>query len=473
LFNLSFNGITKPYITVLEKIRPPWAAIKRNILTIKGLPGGYLEDTDTQPRVIGAKVLIENKNYFSDLNKLKEDLAAWLITDSAKELIFEDESDRTYFAAVDGTLDLDEIVSIGQGFIYFICPDAYKYGSEKMASFTSAGSFNVEGTVETDPIIEVKLKGNTTYVVVSDGDKLNMVGSPVDVDQSSYSPTTRILESNCNTLVGWTQASGVSLEEVPIGGTLLTDGTWFYANDYGTGSAYHGPAMKTSLASSLQDFQFEAGFRMAHTALGQAGVMMVSLLDINNNQVVRIMATKRYPGINRITLEVRAGNYNNHHIILPEEILNFNNEYEGFIHVRREGTFWRVKVFYMDGVNTRLWYEVTWNDSNGIATVPVTQVQVRVLQSGTSPAAFQRFNDIDVYRVNQPGEFQVPIIGSAGDTIEFDHKTDIIRKNGYDITKEKAFIGEYFSLVPGMNTIIAEPANSIESVKVRWRPKWR
>jgi hypothetical protein len=92
---------------------------------------------------------------------------------------------------------------------------------------------------------------------------------------------------------------------------------------------------------------------------------------------------------------------------------------------------------------------------------------------GTTPATLQYVADIKAYKINSVADTQVPIIASAGDVIEFDHQNDIIRRNGEDLTKEKAFIGEYFALTKGTNTIVVEPSDAIDNTEVRWRPKWR
>src|SRR5690606_13297027 len=124
--------------------------------------------TQTQVREITVPVFIK-ANDISDLQKVKEDLAEWLIHDEPKELVFKDEPDRIYYAVVDGELDLDELVRWGQGIITFICPDPYKYGPEKTVETTS-DTFIVEneGTAETEPIIELTATEKATFAMRSE-----------------------------------------------------------------------------------------------------------------------------------------------------------------------------------------------------------------------------------------------------------------------------------------------------------------
>ncbi|MGM0776908.1 MAG: distal tail protein Dit [Bacillota bacterium] len=151
--NFSFNGITKSYITVLSCNRQPWAPVEREYQEVPNRPGAYpKKKRKTKPRPFPITVLIEADGV--NLQKLKEDFAAWLIQDDPKPLIPDDEPDRVYYAEVDGSFDPEELVNFGQGIIPFICPDPYKYGDEKSITL-STGSINNAGTVETIPIINV------------------------------------------------------------------------------------------------------------------------------------------------------------------------------------------------------------------------------------------------------------------------------------------------------------------------------
>src|SRR5690606_3789646 len=146
------------------------------------MPGAHLSHTDVQARVITVPILVKAKN-INDLQKLKEDMAEWLVHDEPKELIFKDEPDRVYYALVDGELELDEIFSTGRGEITFICPDPYKYGPEKTVETTS-DEFIIEneGTAETEPIIELIATQKATFAMISNGEEYNLIGTPADDD---------------------------------------------------------------------------------------------------------------------------------------------------------------------------------------------------------------------------------------------------------------------------------------------------
>jgi predicted phage tail component-like protein len=468
--SFTFNGMRKDYVMTISKRRTYWAPVRRQLLTVPNRPGAYLSGTDTDVRIIEVHIEISALNA-EDLCKVSEDLASWLITDEPAELVFDDEADRIYYAVIDGTFSPEEVVSHGYGTVTFICPDPYKYGVEKAVSFANIGSFVSEGTVEADPVIRCEIKADTTFVAVSDGERINLIGNPAEVEQTPYERETRVLWDQLGALTGWT--SSTSIEEGINAGSITTNGYEFSASSYGTGTTWHGPALKKSIGATIQDFKVDVLLQQIG-ATGQLGGVEIALLGASNQVVAKLQMFKRSTGSGANTARLRAGRYDLGHDIINE----FGDHwwvwqtFDGILRIERVGNVWTAYVARIDnGVfnTTRL---KTWTDSEGIATSPITQVQVQLWQHGSTPATNQRLKDIKVFSINQQSN-GIPYVARAGDVIEFDHQADIIRRNGEDITKAKAFIGEYFPLKNGENTVIIEPANAIQETEVRWKPKWR
>lgn len=473
MYRMTFNGITKDYVVTLRgKRRPSWAPLERELTEIPGMAGAHPGGTKVKPRPLDVPILLESKN-ISELQKMKEDLASWLITDEPKELIFEDEPDRTYYAMVDGSFDPEEIVRVGVGVVNFICPDPYKYGTEKTTSFIDSGTVNVVGTASSEPITKVTVKMDTTFLAISNGTDVNMIGRQADVQQTPFVREERKLWNEMGSLTGWTDS--VSVEEGKITGTMKTSGYSFYTDSYGTDSGWHGPAKKISIGSSIQDFQVDALLKQSSTK-DKVGSVEIALLDANNNFVAKMLMTKRGGSSVANWARIRAGS-----VTSGYDIMNTRGAYEntwanfdGMLRIVRRGNIWAA---YACLINANLVQHTTfykeWTDTKGISTAPITQVQIQLWQYGTTPYTQQYVSDLKVYKINTPTDTQVPIIAKAGDIIEFDHTQDIIRRNGEDIRKEKAFIGEYFDLKPGNNAILIEPSESIDSTEVRWRDRWR
>ena len=135
LLSFTFNGTKKKYIIAeMGKRRSAFAPITRNLLKIPNMPGAYLQNSETDIRTISQPIIINGKDRF-EVRKLEEDLASWLITKEPKELIFDDEPDRVYYALVQGDVPIEDIVRFGRGEISFICLDPYKYKGEIETAF--------------------------------------------------------------------------------------------------------------------------------------------------------------------------------------------------------------------------------------------------------------------------------------------------------------------------------------------------
>lgn len=121
-----FNGIEKDYIIVLAgRERPFFAPLQRNFRDIDNLIS-----TDRGVRMLSVPIGIRYDQR-SDLERIKEDIAGWLVHDKPKKLEFKDDPDRFYYAVVDNT--------INNGFLYnqtteatinFLC--GYKYSNERI-----------------------------------------------------------------------------------------------------------------------------------------------------------------------------------------------------------------------------------------------------------------------------------------------------------------------------------------------------
>ena len=166
----------------MGKRRSAFAPITRNLLKIPNMPGAYLQNSETDIRTISQPIIINGKDRF-EVRKLEEDLASWLITKEPKELIFDDEPDRVYYALVQGDVPIEDIVRFGRGEISFICLDPYKYKGEIETAFffTNPSLIKNEGTVETYPIFRANVLESITNLDIISGDKYIRVGQPYTV----------------------------------------------------------------------------------------------------------------------------------------------------------------------------------------------------------------------------------------------------------------------------------------------------
>ncbi|PFD72069.1 distal tail protein Dit, partial [Bacillus cereus] len=192
--SFTFNNQRKEYIQIEKGWSPPaWAPLKRNFLKTPGYPGARLLGTDTDPRPLPVPVGIIVPDG-TDLETLKEEIAAWLITEEAVELVFDATPDRTYLAIIDEDFNLDDFVTLGKGTLKFICPMPYKLGPTRTVEFQTGAlglMANVQnkGTVHSNPIIEIDITKPNTFLDVWFEDKYSKepdyfrIGEPLKMEQ--------------------------------------------------------------------------------------------------------------------------------------------------------------------------------------------------------------------------------------------------------------------------------------------------
>jgi predicted phage tail component-like protein len=473
-----FNGISKDYLRVhYDLILPAWGPIRRNILTVPGKPGGYLESTDVDPLQLKVPVTIE-KGTFDDIERMKEDLAAWLITDEPKELIFKNDPKRVRFAVVDGSFDAEKLIEKEKGIITFLCPDPYKYGPELEAIFPSdVVSLNYNGTAPGDPVFELEVLQPVTFALIQNQkNEYMMIGQPTDVTDTPYTKYERVFYSDCKDLAGWTTAAPGEIDG-NIAGEMETNGTRFQAKSYGNGSSWHGPAIKTSLPEVLTDFKMTAFIALYNKSIPkQVGRVEIYLLDENGIQVGKVAMKDIRTGMSLAWGEARAGTNDDGHFLINEygDKPGNWNDFAGHVELSREGNRWRAYFAMVDTAtgrhHTRRWEE--WPDNENKFTRNVAQVVVHVGQMGTYEPISCGVYSINVYKINPDQSNEVPYLAQPGDRITIDSRGEgEILLNGEPIAKQKDFGGDFLKLYKGENILTVYPFVSF-ATKARYRERF-
>jgi len=409
---------------------------------------------------------------------MEEDLAGWLYTDKESELIFSEDPERVYFAMIDESLNLEQIIKRGVGVITFVCLDPFKYGPEKPASFPSdAVTLTNEGTAEADPIFEMTVLEPVTFAMIQNQDgEYQMIGRPAAVDESTFEKETLIMHQTMSTLTGWAQ--GTFVDNGYIAGEMATDGGAFIASAYGnelSPRAWQGPSRKTSLSETLQDFQADILVEQLNT-LGQTGMIEIYFLDASNNTVAKIGIEDIWQSRSKIQGKFQLGNLDNRESIYvePHQWDNGWNDFNGIIRVVREGNLWRPYWAKIEADGTHVWRANNhkYVDVEGNYSAPIAQVQVSIRKWPLTDNITQKVKDIKVYKINDPADDQIPYVAYEDDVITFDHKNDEILVNGESRTDLKAFGGQYFKLAKGINQLVVQPSDSFET-SVRYRDRYR
>ncbi|MFA2606304.1 distal tail protein Dit [Bacillus cereus] len=491
--SFTFNNIRKDYISLLMGFnRPVLAPVRRELLKVPHRPGGYLLNTVTEERQIDVPFIIKAKNQ-RDLQKIKEDLANWLMTDQPCELVFDDEPDRTYLAVLDGSVNLEELVFRGKGILTFICPMPYKLGATKTSDFVQNWStettsyFNNDGSVEAPPIIEIEVKKPSTFLDVWFGDYPNnrdyfRLGYPRTVDETPVQERERVMWDEMSTAVGWTPVTG-QVEEMKGTGSFKTRGGYaLYCEDYGQDPGFHGAIAKKNIPGGpLQDFELETWVRLKSKSVGEMGRVEVLLLDDTGNIVTRINMNDLYWDAEITKAYMRVGNTGTPNSI--RKLVDTNgahpntfNQFYGRLRVARRGKEWSVYVArFRDGTETDDASIVSrWTDESGnpMTNRKVAQVMIAICKLGDSPPVdTMQIDDLKIWKVNKVGDNTRPYIYDVGDKIIIDTEKSLVTINGKNAINIKDIFSNFPIAIKGYNRMDIMPPDV--KAKVSFRERYR
>ncbi|MFC4387525.1 distal tail protein Dit [Gracilibacillus marinus] len=466
--SFKFNGIKKDWLYIERgRRKAPFAPRRRNIISVSGYPGGYLESTDIEPlsiiQPIGFKVTSDEEA----LSRADE-LANWLITDEPVPLEFDDEPGRIYYAVVQNTLDdFEKIATLRSGSIQFICPDPHKYGPELEAIFSSdVTNVTVNGTAPTKPVFELEVLNLTTFAMIQNQlGQYMMIGRPSSLDDNIVEPYTTILQDTCSSTVGWTEGNDL-VDGIKTGSIQSNDGK-IRALDYGTGPAWHGPVVKKSLSEPVQDFNIQVMINFNENIADNTGRLQISLLDVNNNVIGMLSFFDTYPKYFDKVGRAEIGNQ----LLVSDRNENWSNTFVGRLTLQRKGQEIVAKIQqYRNGkfIDT---IEGKFIDYLNQHQTPIAQVQLHFGAYGENTRPFMAVDNIQVLQINDTTN-AVPYIVQVGDLITFDHRDKSILINGEPRKDIKQFGATYFDLQPGDNQLVVMPSDSFHT-KVKYREAYK
>lgn len=141
-----FNGIEKEYIKVnIDLFRPPTPPLE--FLTREKLRGGSrVTKKRFRDLILPVPITVIGKPTVEDV---KEDLAAWLVHDQPKKLIFKDQPNRYYMAEYESMV-LDERKFRAKGVINFYLAEGYRFGLKKTINLTTTSqTYKITGQIGT------------------------------------------------------------------------------------------------------------------------------------------------------------------------------------------------------------------------------------------------------------------------------------------------------------------------------------
>ncbi|MGA5663706.1 distal tail protein Dit [Bacillus bombysepticus] len=481
----SFNGKRNPNVIPLQgKKRPAWAPLERTFLEVPHYPGGRLIRTQTKMRkiIVPVSLLYES---MEEAEKLKEEIANWLITDQPQELIFDDEKDRTYLAVIDESFDPQQLVNLGEGVLTFVCEMPYKLGPTKTVDFEMDGrglTANIQnkGSVESNPIIEVEVTKPSTFLDVWNGTNYFRIGYPLKADQVPVERNQRVLWDEMGTTIGWTDVP--KTEDMTGGGKFKSDGYRFIAEYLGepTVKGWHGCIAKKNIPQGpLQDFIMQAYVHINSYHWDQMGRVEIGLLDENSDYVARISMSdvqweaEQNSGFASVGNSKKPGGQVliNEHGDHPDTWTNFR----GRLWLARTGNRWEAYIskFILGTEIDDAERFVVWFDENNVNMNKVAQVQISISQFSNNMFCSQMsIDDLKIWKVNMNTQDNPPYIFDVGDKVVIDTERSLVSINGKKAINLKDIFSDYPVIHKGSNKLEIMPS-TVGTAKVTYRERFR
>ncbi|MGA5659872.1 distal tail protein Dit [Bacillus bombysepticus] len=489
--SFTFNNQRKEYIQIEKGWSPPtWAPLKRNFLKTPGYPGARLLGTDIDPRPLPVPVGIIVPDG-TDLETLKEEIAAWLITEEAVELVFDATPNRTYLAIIDEDFNLDDFVTLGKGTLKFICPMPYKLGPTRTVEFQTGAlgltaSVQNKGTVHSNPIIEIDITKPNTFLDVwfggislSDRDYFR-IGMPLKTVEKPVERNQRIVWDEMATTVGWSKVSAMEDGE-PVG-EMKSDKYQFYCSDFGTGTGkgWHGAAVKKSIPGGpVQDFIMQAYVTCKSKKINEMGRVEIAILDENSKVLSKIAMNDLFwqAEQNFGTMVIGYDNKPGKTGLIYEssDYPNTWNQYFGRLWIARTGNVWEAYISkFLPGTekddSERF---ARWTDENNYHMEKAAQIQISIMQwQDVPPVEAMSVSDLKFWKVNLNTKNTPPYIVDVGDKVVIDTENSHVTIEGKDAINIKDIFSNFPIINKGMNTLEIRPSD-IGTAKVKYRERFR
>ncbi|MEW4204937.1 distal tail protein Dit [Bacillus thuringiensis] len=486
----SFNGKRNPNVIPLQgKKRPAWAPLDHMFLEVSHYPGGRLLRTQTKMRKILVPIALLYDSA-EEAEKLKEEIADWLVTDQPCELIFDDEKDRTFLAVVDETLDLDQLVDLGEGTLTFICPMPYKLGKEQTIDFKKDANglvANVQnkGTVHSNPIIEIDITKPNTFldvwfggVSLSDRDYFR-IGMPLKTVETPVERNQRIIWDEMATTVGWSKVS--SMEDGNPIGEMKSDKYQFYCSDFGTAvKGWHGAAVKKSIPGGpVQDFIMQAYVTCKSKKINEMGRVEIAILDENSKVLSKIAMNDLFwqAEQNFGTMVIGYDNKPGKTGLIYEsgDYPNTWNQYFGRLWIARTGNVWEAYISkFLPGTekddSERF---ARWTDEKNYHMEKAAQIQISIMQfQDVPPVEAMSVSDLKFWKVNLNTKNTPPYIVDVGDKVVIDTENSHVTIEGKNAINIKDIFSNFPVINRGTNKLEIMPSD-IGTARVKYRERFR
>lgn len=447
--------------------------------SIPQMAGAVRKNVKTGIRIIKVTIKITGSSE-EDLRKRVETIGEILKTDDDAPIIFDDEPDRIYYGMLYGETPLTDTLQFGKGEINFLCLDPHKYGAEEELAFDSDGVLNFFNTTNSDifPRYEIAFNQPATFFSILDAENQITIGEPEEVTKAKVPREQLIMTEGFNSMTGWS-ATNVAVDGTVLGTIGVNAQGNFVPTSFGTGTGWHGPALKKSLPEELQDFKMElylenkstGGKTVRNKQIGRAELY---LLDINDLVIAKFAILDQHTSYEKTFGEARLGAQSGGKYIINYVGNNSVwNNFDGRIYIERIGKRWLVTIGKWDGKRHYARLSKGYYDADNAFNQKVAKVQVHFGAYDAYPTTTMLFDIMYIKKINTVLTVETPYIVDTGDIVEVDTFNGGIYKNGDPWMKELDQVSDWFSLKPGSTVLEFYPEGVTSSIKAFFSKRWQ
>ena len=310
-YSVKFNGAElNQYIDILEGFTPHVGAEwSPDVQTSEGITRGvdFSFTTYKQKSIPMPFTIFENiKENYDALQKV-------LNVDEPKPLIFEDASDRVFYAVPSGNLEFEETGCLGTGTITWLIPDGLAHATAEKsfpAAVNSSGILEATivnaGTESTPVDYTITHSTENGFVGIVSEHGIIELGSVAELDGETVEKSEALLNYR-----SYSDYSGMASGGLFYDGTYGIDGTfketvydgtsWLDIDSAGTGTGWHGAAKTILLPADTNGEVGAANFMLQSKVwfrpedISQLGIVEYAIADEDGGNLMSVRIAKWDP----------------------------------------------------------------------------------------------------------------------------------------------------------------------------------
>lgn len=487
--NFSFNGIRKNYCDYMD-YKSGWGQTRElDITEVKGRPGGVLTHISEKPREIETTILVDATYNSQTLEELADDFISWLTTDEPKELIFDREPDKVYFAILSSQIDPEYFVTFGKVTVKFTCIDPYKYSRNGSTNTAISDQVSVanSGNADTPIIVEARALKPSSYFMIAKGEEEYFMVGDDDVTKETVNYMPPVLHTELQSQGGWNRMLSGTIPDRYLGGTV--GGTFeignlgesFRVNKFpDASSGWVGSATRRTLPRSVQDFQITYKCIVEKGQMG-AGRTAQHIYDTDNRLIAAIGYENKYHNKKNGHVVVTLFNQNGDQIKIydyPDDPKYYKlKRMVVYMRLKRVGNTFSIKSWKYDHIKDggRLKpidvNERTWVDKGKFYLRPISGISI----SSFKPANYNwmEMNGLGTFNTEllpKPKGAKDVII-QKGDVVKIDMQSHNVIIGEEPMLSEKTFGSDFFNIDAGYSELYIYPTGVFDT-KIKWRDRY-